>query len=89
MAVALKKNIRIEMSAETITRLLAQGQVCAAEIRCLDCRSKECLWRLCLETCARKMGNSQRGYPVDRSFCRVCGQCMTYECSIEANQKNP
>lgn len=49
-----RRNVRIEIAEDTIARLLAQGQVCAADLRCLDCKSKECLWRLCLESCIKE-----------------------------------
>ena len=29
--------LRLELSAETLLRLLASGQLCAADFRCLDC----------------------------------------------------
>lgn len=45
------KRLRLEISEERLKRLLAAGQVCAADFRCLDRESKQCLWRLCLETC--------------------------------------
>ena len=45
------KRLRLEISEETLKALLTGGQVCAAHFRCLDYESKQCLWRLCLETC--------------------------------------
>ena len=73
-----KTNIRVEMSADTIARLLAEGRVCAAEFRCLDCRSKQCLWRLCLESCANYVpvttdSNSQ--WNCLRQPCRPWRKC--------------
>ena len=51
----LKKNyrkfLRIEINEKTLLRLLAEGQVCAAEINCIDCESKQCLCRLLLRSC--------------------------------------
>lgn len=41
----------IEMSEKTLRRLLSADQVCAAELRCMDCASQVCLRRLCLEIC--------------------------------------
>ena len=46
------QKLRVEISAATLSRLLALEQICAAEFRCLDCSSKQCLWKLCLESCA-------------------------------------
>lgn len=41
--------VRVEIARETLLRLLASEHLCAAELRCLDCPSKKCLWRLCLD----------------------------------------
>lgn len=41
----------IEISSEKINALLAQRLICAADIRCLDTNSKQCLKNLCLKTC--------------------------------------
>lgn len=43
--------LRVEIDAETLLRLLQRQLLCAAELRCLDCESKHCLWRLCLSAC--------------------------------------
>lgn len=45
------KRLRVEISSDTLGRLPADNQVCAADLKCLDCISKQCLWRLCLESC--------------------------------------
>ena len=52
--------LRLELSAETLQHLLASGQLCAKDIRCLDCESKDCLWKLLLKSCAM-MINSGKG----------------------------
>lgn len=44
----MRSALRLEIPAETLLRLLASGQLCAADVRCLDCASKQCLWRLLL-----------------------------------------
>lgn len=47
-----KNNVlHIEICSKKIYTLLAQGQICAADIRCLDVNSKQCLNKLCLKTC--------------------------------------
>lgn len=43
--------IRFEISAEKMNDLLVHRQICAADIRCLDTNSKQCLKKLCLKTC--------------------------------------
>jgi len=46
-----ENKVRLEMSEKTLKSLLTANQVCAADFRCLDCASKQCMWRLCLESC--------------------------------------
>lgn len=60
MAGSLEKRVRLEMSEKTLKSLLTAGQVCAADFRCLDGESKQCLWRLCLETCAVAVARCKR-----------------------------
>ena len=43
--------LHIEISSEKINELLAQRLICAADVRCLDAESKQCLKKLCLKTC--------------------------------------
>lgn len=47
--------VRVALSPETLARLIGGGQLCAAELRCLDCESKQCVRRLVLEACARNL----------------------------------
>ena len=49
--------VRLEISAVILTRLLAQGHLRAADLRCLDCDSMHCLRRSCLQSCVwREVG---------------------------------
>lgn len=41
--------LRVEIAADKLLELMRTGSVCAADLRCLDCESKTCLWRLCLD----------------------------------------
>ena len=51
------ESLRIEMSEATLTRLLAEGHLGAADLRCLDRVSGQRLRRLCLKSCVwRKAG---------------------------------
>ncbi len=43
--------LRFEISSEKMDELLIQRQICAADIRCLDTNSKQCLKKLCLKNC--------------------------------------
>ena len=51
MATTRNNYVRVELSEATIARLLARGELCAADFRCPDGRAKRCLWRLVLESC--------------------------------------
>lgn len=58
MAKVDRKSVRVELSEDTVSRLLAGGQLCAADLNCLDCRSKECLLKIVLKACR---GDFSRG----------------------------
>jgi hypothetical protein len=75
-----QKSLYVEISEGTLKRLLAANHVCAADFRCLDCNSKHCLWRLCLESCSGRTGPTPELAPSGkviswpgRSFDRGCG----------------
>ena len=71
-----KDSVRVEISTATVSRLLVEGQVCAAEFRCLDCRSKQCLWRLCLQSCACKVDPKMESRPTHDCFFQPGGECQ-------------
>ena len=52
MQTSADENVRLEISAAILTRLLAQGHLKVSELRCLDCDSMHCLVRTCLRRCA-------------------------------------
>lgn len=59
-ALSIEKNsLHIEVSTKKIHDLLAQGQLCAADIHCLDDHSKQCLKKLCLKTCLHRTSLSK------------------------------
>jgi len=69
-----RESICVEMSVATLTRLLAEGHVGAAELRCLDGASRHCLRRLCLKSCIR---------------CERAGECaMTGFCPRAQGDRN-
>ncbi|MBN4079007.1 hypothetical protein JYT26_00030 [Beggiatoa alba] len=45
--------VRLEISAERLSRLLETSQLCAADFRCLDCESRCCVRNLCRRNCSR------------------------------------
>ena len=44
--------VQIQISLSKLESLFKKGELCAAEIRCLNCESKICIKDLCLATCA-------------------------------------
>jgi hypothetical protein len=44
---------RIEIDSDTLARLLANRQMHACELKCLDPQSKKLVRKLCLDTCLR------------------------------------
>ncbi len=60
--------IRFEISAEKMNELLAQRQICAADIRCLDTNSKQCLKKLCLKTCLFNTKHCKRASQILDEF---------------------
>ncbi len=75
MTTVCKKRVRVEMTEETLSRLLEGGQVCAADFCCLDCDSKQCLWRLCLESCVNTVMPGVGDRPI-QGVCHACGRCL-------------
>lgn len=56
-----KQRIRLELDIDTVGRLLASGLLCAGDVRCLDCNSKHCVWKLCLQTLSRQLTCADTG----------------------------
>ncbi len=46
--------VQLEVGIEKLESLFAKGELCAADIRCLNCDSKKSIWNLCLKSCARR-----------------------------------
>jgi hypothetical protein len=47
--------VQLEIGLDKLEALFNTGALCAADLRCLNCASKECIWNLCLSVCARRM----------------------------------
>jgi len=47
--------VRLALPLATLERMLASQQLCAADFRCLDSRSKQRVWHLCLLRCSRQL----------------------------------
>lgn len=46
--------LHLALSARTLLRLLENGQLCAAEFRCLDRETHRCVRRLLMKSCVRR-----------------------------------
>jgi len=53
-----------EISSQKMQELLAHRQICAADVRCLDTESKQCLKKLCLKTCLYNASWHQTDLPA-------------------------
>ncbi|MBN2702368.1 MAG: hypothetical protein JXR29_13060 [Methylothermaceae bacterium] len=47
--------LRLELSAQTLLRLLENSQLYAADFRCLDCETHRWVRRLLVESCIQKL----------------------------------
>jgi len=45
--------VRLEISADKLLDLISTGALYATDVRCLDCESKQCVWRICLRSCIK------------------------------------
>lgn len=64
----MKGCVQLELESAVLLRLLENGALCASEFRCLDCDSKQCVWRLCLMSCEKQLG-------ANSGSCKNCGRC--------------
>ena len=45
------ERISVEIHRDKLLELLRARHLCAADITCLDCDAKDCVWRLALAAC--------------------------------------
>ena len=64
--------IRLEIDARVLERLLDNNQIHGEEFRCLDDRSKHCVWWLILMTCSKI---TNRNFVCNRR-CNECGAAV-------------
>lgn len=48
--------VRVQITEAKLLELLKGGLLCTSDMRCLDCESKDCLWRLTIKAGAYRMG---------------------------------
>lgn len=46
--------VQLEIEAGKLEALISSGDLCVADLRCLNSESKTCVWRLCLASCTKK-----------------------------------
>ena len=61
--------VQIQISAGKLESLFASGDLCVADIRCLDAESKASVWKMCLTSCANRMHCNFKGM----KSCLGCG----------------
>ncbi|ABL99993.1 hypothetical protein SHAM105786_00650 [Shewanella amazonensis] len=49
------KYVNLGVPVPVLAQLLYEGQLCAADIKCLDAESKQQLWQLCLWACKQRV----------------------------------
>ncbi len=47
--------VQIEIGVEKLESLFDKGELCAFELRCLNRKSKTCIWNLCLTSCTKNL----------------------------------
>lgn len=52
--------VQLEMKAEKLQDLMAQGLLCAEDLRCLNSASRDNVKALCLKACSERMGRLSR-----------------------------
>lgn len=60
--------LQIEICSEKMNTLLAHRLICAADVRCLDRKSKQCLQALCLNTCLHKPNYSSLDFQLQNEL---------------------
>lgn len=71
------ETLRVEIDADTLLRLMRSGELCAAELRCLDRDSHATLRRLCLQACMHPFCQRARHPPVAPSNTALPGDAET------------
>ena len=64
--------LRVEIPLDLVQRLMEEGHICAADLRCLDHASKQRLQQVCLDNCAHDL--SARAALVGVTACPAYGR---------------
>ncbi|MEI6858969.1 MAG: hypothetical protein V5788_04155, partial [Shewanella sp.] len=49
------QRIHLSISTQKLTQLIQNGVLCAADFHCLDQKSKQKVWQMCLWCCSKKI----------------------------------
>ena len=71
-----QQTVQIEIGVAMLEALFNKGELCAFDIRCLNCESKQCIWNLCLTSCAKRMR------------CNLSSRVLSSEPAVNNLQKN-
>jgi len=47
--------VQLEIEVDKLEALFNKGELCAADVHCLNSKSKMCIQNLCLTACARRL----------------------------------
>ena len=72
--------IQLEVSLEKLESLFSKGEVCASDVHCLNCESKDCIWSMCLACCADRMNCQLKDESISKS-------CLPIIKSINRNSR--
>ena len=70
-----KRALQIEIGADKLELLFNKGELCAAEIRCLNAESKQSLWRLCLSSCSKRMQANIFSFKSNAHYQKISKKC--------------
>jgi hypothetical protein len=63
--------VQLELPTNILAQLMEKGYVCAADFRCLNCKSKQCVQKLCLKNCAKCLFTKQN-VDLCQNECNSC-----------------
>ena len=77
-----QNTVQIEIGIEKLESLFNKGDLCAADIRCLNCESKKCIWNLCLTSCARRMECKLESFDCHDAYCEKSAEKLLKNTSV-------
>ncbi|ABV87532.1 hypothetical protein [Shewanella pealeana] len=68
------RQLNISISEAKIAQLIQQGQLCAADFKCLDSETKQAVWQLCLWSCEKRIHCDKHCQQQCKSLCHEQSQ---------------